>query len=163
MEHQNERAADTEHIKRCSHAVEQVCSKNVEIPVPLMNSCLGLLRINAMGVGSGRGRALFPVFSFLSHSCTNNCRHVSEYDADSGRFKVRLYSQVSFNSMGYIEDDLMENDLKSFFISMRLRNADLWLTFGFNFPGCCDTLLDTRLHRRRGDLDHLEFDKINKI
>ena len=99
MEHRNERAADSDHTKRCSDVVELVCGTDEEIPVPLLNSCLGLLRINAMGVGSGRGRALFPVFSFLSHSCTNNCRHVSEYDADTGRFKVRLYSQVSFNSM----------------------------------------------------------------
>ena len=98
MEHQNERAADPDHAKRCSDAVELICGTDEEIPAPLVKSCLGLLRINAMGVGGGRGRALFPVFSFLSHSCANNCRHVSEYDADMGHFKVRLYAQVSLTS-----------------------------------------------------------------
>ena len=163
MEHQNERAADTEHIKRCSHAVEQVCGKNVEIPVPLMNSCLGLLRINAMGVGSGRGRALFPVFSFLSHSCTNNCRHVSEYDADSGRFKVRLYSQVSFNSMGYIEDDLMENDLKSFLSACACAMLIYGSLLTLIFPDVATYFCIRSSTDAEGDSDHLEFHKINKI
>ena len=99
MEHQNERASDSDHAKRCSDTVELICGTDEEIPGPLVNSCLGLLCINAMGVGNGRGRALFPVFSFLSHSCANNCRHVSEYDADVGRFKVRLHAQVSVNAM----------------------------------------------------------------
>ena len=96
MDHPNERAADKDHTKRCNDVVHLVCGTKEKISAPLVESCLGLLRINAMGVGTGRGRALFPVFSFLSHSCTNNCRHVTEYDEETGRFKVRLYSQVSF-------------------------------------------------------------------
>ena len=31
------------------------------------------------------------------------------------------------------------------FISMRLRNADQWLTYGFNFPGCWEKIPDKLL------------------
>ena len=36
-------------------------------------------------------------------------------------------------------EDLVHRDI---FISMRLRNADLWLTYGFNFPGCWEKIPD---------------------
>ena len=36
--------------------------------------CIGLLKTNALEVQMGKARALFPTFSFLSHSCLNNAR-----------------------------------------------------------------------------------------
>ena len=57
-------------------------------------------------------------------------------------------SQGTLASMEWIfSEDLVHRDI---FISMRLRNADLWLTYGFNFPGCCDILLDTQPQRTLG-------------
>ena len=38
--------------------------------------CIGLLNTNAIEVHKGQGRAIFPTFSFLSHSCINNARHI---------------------------------------------------------------------------------------
>ena len=97
MEHKEERMNyDADHAKRCSDSVEMICTSDGAMPVPVVDSSLGLLHVNAMGVGNGFGRALFPAFSFLSHSCANNCRHVSEFDNNSGQFKVRLYAQVNF-------------------------------------------------------------------
>ena len=37
--------------------------------------CIGLLKTNALEVQMGKARALFPTFSFLSHSCLNNARY----------------------------------------------------------------------------------------
>ena len=44
--------------------------------------CIGLLKTNALEVSMGKARALFPMFSFLSHSCLNNSRHVTERHCD---------------------------------------------------------------------------------
>ena len=38
--------------------------------------CIGLLRINCLDFNSKKGRILFPLFSFISHSCVNNAKHV---------------------------------------------------------------------------------------
>ena len=68
--------------------------------------CIGLLKTNALEVEMGKARALFPMFSFLSHSCLNNARHVTEKiddnEKESGRsckatagtlFHIKLYAQ----------------------------------------------------------------------
>ena len=64
--------------------------------------CIGLLKTNALEVEMGKARALFPMFSFLSHSCLNNARHVVEKiddrendDRESGEllFYIKLFAQ----------------------------------------------------------------------
>ena len=70
--------------------------------------CIGLLKTNALEVEMGKARALFPMFSFLSHSCLNNARHVTEKiddnendEKESGGsckatrllFHIKLYAQ----------------------------------------------------------------------
>ena len=57
--------------------------------------CIGLLKTNAIEVFK-HGRALFPTFSFLSHSCINNARHVIEAADES--FKISLYAQVDIEA-----------------------------------------------------------------
>ena len=42
--------------------------------------CVGVLRTNALNLFSGRGRAMYPFFSFLSHSCLNNALHLIDKD-----------------------------------------------------------------------------------
>ena len=55
--------------------------------IPCMERSIGLLRINALESEGGRGRIFFPTFSFLSHSCTNNARHVVETKESSFSIK----------------------------------------------------------------------------
>lgn len=56
---------------------------------------IGLLKTNAIQVSTnGHARALFPTFSFLSHSCITNARHVIQQEGSSGQFSLKLYSQV---------------------------------------------------------------------
>ena len=38
--------------------------------------CIGLLRTNCLDFDSRKGRIFYPFFSFLSHSCVNNAKHV---------------------------------------------------------------------------------------
>ena len=52
--------------------------------------CIGLLKTNALEVQMGKARALFPTFSFLSHSCLNNAR----YSDGSGTLTNYWVSQV---------------------------------------------------------------------
>ena len=58
--------------------------------------CIGLLKTNAVEV-NGQARALFPTFSFCSHSCHNNARHVIEPMDES--FKISLYAQVDIEAL----------------------------------------------------------------
>ena len=60
-----------------------------------------MIKTNAIQTvgGQGRtptlGRALFPTFSFLSHSCVTNSRHIIEQDLENpGKFKISIYSQI---------------------------------------------------------------------
>ena len=53
--------------------------------------CIGLLKTNALEVQMGKARALFPTFSFLSHSCLNNARYNSD---GSGTLTNYWVSQV---------------------------------------------------------------------
>ena len=57
---------------------------------------IGLLNTNAIEVHKGQGRAIFPTFSFLSHSCINNARHIIEPFGD--KFKISLYAQVDIEA-----------------------------------------------------------------
>ena len=38
--------------------------------------CIGLLRTNCLNFDNKKGRIFYPLFSFLSHSCLNNAKHV---------------------------------------------------------------------------------------
>ena len=38
--------------------------------------CIGLLRTNCLNFDNRKGRIFYPLFSFLSHSCMNNAKHV---------------------------------------------------------------------------------------
>ena len=40
--------------------------------------CIGLLRTNCLDYDNKKGRILYPFFSFLSHSCVNNAKHVMD-------------------------------------------------------------------------------------
>ena len=57
---------------------------NAEQLVPLQSMemeiqrCIGLLRTNCLDYDNKKGRILYPVFSFLSHSCVNNAKHVMD-------------------------------------------------------------------------------------
>ena len=42
--------------------------------------CVGVVRTNALDLFCGKGRVVFPFFSFLSHSCINNAVHVIDKD-----------------------------------------------------------------------------------
>jgi hypothetical protein len=55
--------------------------------------CIGLLKTNALEVCKGRGRAIFPLFSFLSHSCVNNAKHILQPHEDGIGQVVSVYSQ----------------------------------------------------------------------
>ena len=55
--------------------------------------CIGLLKTNSVEVFGGQGRAIFPTFSFISHSCVNNSRHVV-LPHFGGGFQIYVYAQV---------------------------------------------------------------------
>ena len=50
--------------------------------------CIGLLKTNALEVQMGKARALFPTFSFLSHSCLNNARYNSDGSGTLTNYRV---------------------------------------------------------------------------
>ena len=50
-----------------------------------IDRCVGLLRTNALDGTGGKGRILLPTFSFLSHSCVNNAKHVLSDNGDAIR------------------------------------------------------------------------------
>lgn len=85
MDHNDERlkenAADQEHRELSL----KMAAKGDDST--LMSRSVGLLRINALESDGGKGRILFPTFSFLSHSCTNNARHVIQATGNSFNIK----------------------------------------------------------------------------
>ena len=40
-----------------------------------IDRAVGLLWVNAFACSNGGGQAIFPTFSFMSHSCMPNCAH----------------------------------------------------------------------------------------
>ncbi|CAB4063071.1 unnamed protein product [Lepeophtheirus salmonis] len=52
-----------------------------------LQRCNDLLDINALSLPIQGYRGFFPIFSFLSHSCNNNCRHVVKNEGDT--YEVR--------------------------------------------------------------------------
>lgn len=52
--------------------------------------CVGLLGTNAITAQNKNGRAIYPTFSFISHSCANNSRIVVDKDNS-----MKVYSQDS--------------------------------------------------------------------
>ena len=55
-----------------------------EQPLPMQSiemeiqRCIGVLRTNCLDYDNKKGRILYPFFSFLSHSCVNNAKHVMD-------------------------------------------------------------------------------------
>ena len=71
-DHPEARFTDGPHRDRCLSAARAMTAIDGEE----ISRLFGLLRVNSVDVGVGLGRALFPTFSLLSHSCVNNCKHV---------------------------------------------------------------------------------------
>ncbi len=59
---------------------------------------IGLLNTNAIELKDSGGHALFPTFSFISHSCCNNARPVTSYDSTSNAFRIDLFSLVDIEA-----------------------------------------------------------------
>ena len=51
-------------------------SKDLEAIQLEVQRCIGLLRTNCLNFDNKKGRIFYPLFSFLSHSCLNNAKHV---------------------------------------------------------------------------------------
>ena len=51
-------------------------SQDVESIQLEVQRCIGLLRTNCLNFDNKKGRIFYPLFSFLSHSCLNNAKHV---------------------------------------------------------------------------------------
>ena len=88
MDHNEDRLDKTEDEK-ISQALDQIIG-NEDYK---FKRFIGLLKTNAVQVNKGQARALFPTFSFLSHSCITNARHVIE--AQNNEFRISVYAQVA--------------------------------------------------------------------
>ena len=53
-----------------------------------MRLCCSLLSTHSVSCGGEVGRAFYPTFAFMSHSCTYNARHVIGED-----YTMRVYAQ----------------------------------------------------------------------
>lgn len=87
MTHEEELSEDPDMEKMCREVVETLCTAltaDTEQRAELWR-CVRLLLVNALDCGDGRGRALFPTFAFLNHSCVTNARHVVTNDGASVR------------------------------------------------------------------------------
>ena len=51
-------------------------SQDLESVQLKVQRCIGLLRTNCLNFDNKKGRIFYPLFSFLSHSCLNNAKHV---------------------------------------------------------------------------------------
>ncbi len=88
MDHMDKLENDDDHRVVCDEARRLFHGQEEEVELFLRG--FGILYINAVDTGElGRGRALFPQFSLLSHSCCNNSRHVIVQDHDKGRLNIR--------------------------------------------------------------------------
>ena len=90
MDHEDDRQIhDPDHMSRSQDVVSnfgQSESFNKSVA-----RCIGLLHVNALNIDNRAGRALFPTFSFLSHSCCNNAKHVVK--RVKNKYEIWLYSQ----------------------------------------------------------------------
>ena len=57
----------------CEDTEPTVDSDSIQLKI---QRCIGLLRTNCLDFDNKKGRILYPLFSFLSHSCLNNAKHV---------------------------------------------------------------------------------------
>jgi len=76
MDHNIERKQDEEMWSLYQNNVNRVlksCNNNFDNEE--IDRCVGLLWTNSFACASGGGQALFPSFSFASHSCKPNCAH----------------------------------------------------------------------------------------
>nr|XP_040567043.1 SET domain-containing protein SmydA-8-like isoform X2 [Lepeophtheirus salmonis] len=76
---------------KCSNSASSPLKDLHNSSVKELQRCNDLLDINALSLPIQGYRGFFPIFSFLSHSCNNNCRHVVKNEGDT--YEVRLYSQ----------------------------------------------------------------------
>lgn len=96
MDH-NEDSFEKEQDCRLVDVLSSILSKDYAKD---FHQIIGLLKTNAIQVfNNGHGRALFPTFSFLSHSCITNARHVIQQEGNSGKFRITLYSQVDIKKV----------------------------------------------------------------
>lgn len=93
MDHRAD-SRDPEADIRVAETLAYMMGEPGEIAEPLR--AIGLLKTNALDAAKGKGRALYPLFSFASHSCLNNSKHVTENDI-GGRHIIRLYSQTAIS------------------------------------------------------------------
>ena len=76
MDHNEDRVKDPELWDTYQRYVNQFLkSCDPSLPDEDINRAVGLLWTNAFACSNGGGQAIFPTFSFMSHSCVPNCAH----------------------------------------------------------------------------------------
>eukprot|EP00092_Neocalanus_flemingeri_P005352 GFUD01005766.1.p1 GENE.GFUD01005766.1~~GFUD01005766.1.p1 ORF type:complete len:592 (-),score=147.56 GFUD01005766.1:293-2068(-) len=76
MDHNTERRGDTELWDTYQTSVNRFLkSSDPSFKDEDIDRAVGLLWTNAFACSNGGGQAIFPTFSFMSHSCAPNCAH----------------------------------------------------------------------------------------
>ncbi|TRY75019.1 hypothetical protein TCAL_07034 [Tigriopus californicus] len=80
MDHNKERRLDLDTWQTYQTYVNKFLRENCQLKDTFSNEeidrACGLFWTNAFSCNSGGGQAIFPTFSFMSHSCTSNANHV---------------------------------------------------------------------------------------
>ena len=90
---------------------------------------IGLLRTNALDGAFGKGRIFLPTFSFLSHSCLNNAKHVLSADGKKIRSPIDRTFFADPISVGRVKTNIRPS-LKAHFGAIYARNKILSHNFG---------------------------------
>jgi len=76
MDHNEERSADPGLWGTYRQSVNELLqSADPKLCDEDIDRAVGLLWVNAFACSNGGGQAIFPTFSFMSHSCAPNCAH----------------------------------------------------------------------------------------
>ena len=78
MDHNEDRIKDKElwdTYQKYVNTYLKSCDPSLDDKDEDLNRAVGLLWTNAFACSNGGGQAIFPTFSFMSHSCVPNCSH----------------------------------------------------------------------------------------
>jgi len=131
MDHNTERQVDSELWETYQRCVNKFLkSLDPGLPDTDIDRAVGLLWTNAFACCRGGGQAIFPTFSFMSHSCAPNCTHsVFPNKTLALQAKVKIPAGTEF-TISYISP--LQGSLKR-----RMKLREKWF-FSCSCPRCED-------------------------
>lgn len=131
MDHNIERQEDSELWEMYQRCVNKFLkSLDPGLADDDINRATGLLWVNAFACSRGGGQAIFPTFSFMSHSCAPNCSHsVFPNKTLALQAKVKIPAGTEF-TISYISP--LQGSLKR-----RMKLREKWF-FNCGCPRCQD-------------------------